>query len=185
MKTRSEVLKWVCDHFPNHGKAVELGVKQGEFSREILTKWRGDLFMIDAWKHFSTDYDDIANVSDADHFQFMGSSIANTAWAGDRANTMRCLSLKAAGLFQNDSFDWVYIDAAHDYANVFNDLTAWWPLVRDGGILWGDDYLEGRHFNSQFGVKTALEDFLRKHAVTKFFHNEGASEGIPQWVIVK
>jgi hypothetical protein len=34
----------------------------------------------------------------------------------------------------------VYVDAAHDYANVSADLRAWWALLLPGGIMAGDDY---------------------------------------------
>jgi len=185
MKTRSEVLAWVCDQFHYHGTAAEIGVKYGEFSNEILKTWRSNLLMVDAWRHFPSGYDDIANVPDWQHLQYMEMALKNTLWAQDRAIVMRALSDKASHSIQEKSLDWVYIDAAHDYENVMKDLTNWWFNVKDDGIIWGDDYLEGRHFNSQFGVKSALDDFLQTHKVKKFWHNEGTSEGIPQWVIVK
>jgi len=37
-------------------------------------------------------------------------------------------------------FDLVYIDAAHQYEEVALDLALYWPLVRPGGVLFGDDY---------------------------------------------
>jgi len=38
-------------------------------------------------------------------------------------------------------FDFVYIDAAHDYASVSADIQAWLPLVKVGGIIAGHDYM--------------------------------------------
>ena len=38
------------------------------------------------------------------------------------------------------SIDVMHLDAGHDYALVSADLREWWPLVRPGGILIGDDY---------------------------------------------
>jgi cephalosporin hydroxylase len=37
--------------------------------------------------------------------------------------------------------DLVYIDGAHDYESVYNDLSAWYPFVQGHGILCGDDWL--------------------------------------------
>ena len=41
------------------------------------------------------------------------------------------------------SFDLVHIDAGHEYESVSGDLKRYWSLLRPGGILIGDDYLEG------------------------------------------
>jgi hypothetical protein len=40
------------------------------------------------------------------------------------------------------SLDYVYVDARHDYCGVKEDLEAWWPKLRRGGILAGHDYLD-------------------------------------------
>lgn len=36
--------------------------------------------------------------------------------------------------------DVIYIDGSHEYADVKRDIEDYWPLVRPGGILFGDDY---------------------------------------------
>jgi hypothetical protein len=184
MKTRTEVLKWVCDQFESHGQAVELGVKTGEFSQEILSHWRGSLHMIDAWRHFPSGYDDIANVATMEHFHFMGLAVQKIMDHRERAIVTRALGFQVARTLKEEQFDWVYIDAAHDEENVLHDLYDWWPLVKKGGILWGDDYLEGRFFDSQFGVKSALARFF-EDSEYEIFHNEKTSEGIPQWWVIK
>ena len=33
-----------------HGKGVEIGVFKGEFSKVILSKWKGTLYMVDVWR---------------------------------------------------------------------------------------------------------------------------------------
>lgn len=52
----------------------------------------------------------------------------------------------------------VYIDGSHDRLDVYNDLNAYWPLVEQGGILFGDDY--GGHWT---GVKEAVDQFAEEH----------------------
>lgn len=39
--------------------------------------------------------------------------------------------------------DIVHIDAGHDYRAVKSDIEIWWPQIRPGGILIGDDYTPG------------------------------------------
>jgi hypothetical protein len=48
-------------------------------------------------------------------------------------------SIIAATRFDIGELDMVFIDGAHDYDSVYSDLTAWWPRVKDGGILAGHD----------------------------------------------
>ncbi len=42
--------------------------------------------------------------------------------------------------YHNFKADLIYIDASHDYKSVKDDLYAYWPLLNDNGILFGDDY---------------------------------------------
>lgn len=36
--------------------------------------------------------------------------------------------------------DLIHIDAAHEYEDVLQDLAHWWPLLKPGGVLLGDDW---------------------------------------------
>lgn len=51
-------------------------------------------------------------------------------------------SAAASRLFADASFEWVHLDARHDYASVKADIEAWLPKVKTGGWLSGDDYDE-------------------------------------------
>ena len=66
-------------------------------------------------------------------------------------------STLAANLFEMASLDFVYIDACHDYRKVKNDICAWLPRVRSGGIIAGHDY--DRHHG---GVMKAVDEIFPK-----------------------
>lgn len=53
-------------------------------------------------------------------------------------------SANAARLFKQIGvkFDFIYLDASHEYADVLADLRAWYPLLAPGGVLVGDDFEE-------------------------------------------
>lgn len=51
-------------------------------------------------------------------------------------------TVEAAAEFEDRSVDLVFIDASHDYQSVLNDIDAWFPKIRSGGIISGDDYNE-------------------------------------------
>lgn len=55
--------------------------------------------------------------------------------------------------------DLVYIDGSHDYEDVLADLKAYWPLVRPGGILMGDDL-------GWAGVRQAVREFTTERGLT-------------------
>ncbi len=73
------------------------------------------------------------------------------------------------------SADAIYIDAGHDFDHVSADLQAWWPLLRAGGIFFGDDY----HPMWQ-GVIDAVQGFAKKNGLQVF------TDPFPdKWHIVK
>jgi len=41
---------------------------------------------------------------------------------------------------ENISIDFLYIDASHDEQSVYEDLCHWYPLVKEGGVICGDDW---------------------------------------------
>jgi hypothetical protein len=59
---------------------------------------------------------------------------------------------------QNVEADLIYIDASHEYDDVSLDLKAYFPLLKSGGIMFGDDYI-----NEWFGVVRAVNEFANKY----------------------
>ena len=51
-----------------------------------------------------------------------------------RVATVRNLSVAAASHFKDAHFDFLYIDAGHEYQYVLDDLRAWWPKLRCGVV---------------------------------------------------
>eukprot|EP00976_Prorocentrum_cordatum_P081698 1184517-Prorocentrum_minimum.AAC.4 len=50
-------------------------------------------------------------------------------------------STAKAGMFADGSVDFVYLDARHDFCAVREDMEAYWPKVKCGGIMAGHDYM--------------------------------------------
>lgn len=51
-------------------------------------------------------------------------------------------SVQAARWFDDNTLDFVWIDADHGAEAVYRDLCAWWPKVKPGGLLAGHDWNE-------------------------------------------
>jgi len=49
-------------------------------------------------------------------------------------------SAAAAALHADGSCHWVYVDAGHTKRDVLSDCSAWWPKVKVGGCMEGDDW---------------------------------------------
>jgi len=83
----------------------------------------------------------------------------NTAPVKDIVNPIRAISWEAADLYDDESLDFVFIDAAHDYESVKKDIAAWYPKVKVGGILAGHDY-------EYHEVNKAVHEFFRPDQIT-------------------
>lgn len=62
-------------------------------------------------------------------------------------------STEASMLFEDNSLQFVYIDANHSYESVTQDILHWLPKVKRNGFIGGDD------FNLQ-GVRRSVEENL-------------------------
>lgn len=84
--------------------------------------------------------------------------LKNTYPIKDYFTAHRMISWEGASLFVDNSIDYVFIDAGHDEVSVYKDLCAWYPKVKPGGYIGGDDY-SNRNKN---GVKISLDKFCAK-----------------------
>ena len=169
-----------------HGKGVEIGVFKGEFSKVILSKWKGTLYMVDVWRGLGDEYDDMSNHNI--HSDAYVETIQNINGYEDRGIMVRATSKTASEIFEDESLDFIYIDANHAYDFVVEDINLWFPKLKKGGIFSGHDYLdmdwyndpnfcpnkidkyiytntfEGTHYyNGIFGVNTAVDEFCNEH----------------------
>ena len=51
-------------------------------------------------------------------------------------NSIKSLSWEAASQFEDDSVDFVFIDADHSYESVIKDINAWLPKVKTYDSFW-------------------------------------------------
>lgn len=63
-----------------------------------------------------------------------------TAGYDNEVNFINCDSQYAYKLYEDNSIDFMWIDASHEYEQIKNDIINFWPKIKQGGILAGDDY---------------------------------------------
>lgn len=67
-------------------------------------------------------------------------------------------SSASAQLFDDEEVDFCFVDASHVAADVKKDIEAWWPKIKQGGVLGGHDYTWG-------SVKGVVNEFVNIHGL--------------------
>ena len=74
-------------------------------------------------------------------------------------NPIRMSSIEASKLYKDNSLDFIFIDGAHDYKSVKEDVEHWFPKLKIGGYISGDDY-------AWPSVSNAVNEYFGKKNVT-------------------
>lgn len=125
---------------------VELGVQKGLFAERLLSKWtNAKLYvLVDLWAN-QKNYLDGSNVVNAQHINYKQQALNRTMKFQARGTTIEvCQDYTtncAKKYFGVPQFDFIYVDARHDYKGVLQDLENWWPVLKPGGIMAGHDYV--------------------------------------------
>jgi hypothetical protein len=148
------------------GHGVEIGVNDGWFSEWILRGWRGEkLYSVDPWRAEIDLNGDYENWSQERIDAVYEAVVRRLAPYGARSEILRETSVEAAGRFPDRTLDFVYIDAAHDVDSVREDIAAWFPKMRPGGIISGHDYYDGPLHGTVYGVRTAVRELCEREGV--------------------
>ncbi|SHK42638.1 class I SAM-dependent methyltransferase [Rhodothermus profundi] len=152
---------------PQGSVCAEIGVYKGDFSEMILeiTKPK-KLHLIDPWKY----------QSEATYRQALYGGISRGQAEMDAIYDYVCRrfskalndgtivihrmpSEAAVDCFPDSYFDWIYIDGNHLYEYVKKDLELYFPKIKAGGFITGDDYGVKGWWNN--GVQQAVDEFVK------------------------
>lgn len=156
-----------------HG--VEVGVYTGQSAAflgvEIVNRWatdirqpaaRLDLVDLELTKHRARQ-----NLAPLERSEVLG-------------RFLEMSSVAASYLYEDRSLDFVFIDADHSYAAVAQDIDAWRPKVRSGGILAGHDFCDW----PGFGVMQAVNERFARFEVWPGSKGMGDAQMQPrQWPV--
>lgn len=84
----------------------------------------------------------------------------------------------AAKKVEDNSLDFVYIDADHSYDMVMLDILLWGRKIRKGGVISGHDYYYNKdNPGRRAKVTQAVDDYTKIHDIKFFITNEDHKQG--------
>ena len=78
----------------------------------------------------------------------------------DRYVLYRSTSDDAVEKFEDDGYDFIFIDGLHEYDQLKKDCHNYWSKVKKGGVFSGHDYM------SIAGVRKAVDEFAKEVGAT-------------------
>lgn len=143
---------------------AEIGVYGGHYSRYLLNTIPDlKLYSIDSWmgKYWKHEL------------------AARRILAGYPGCTIiKGMSVDVAKTIPDNSLDFVYIDANHTPKCVSEDIIAWEPKVRQGGIVSGHDY-------QLPDVRSVVDNYVGQNSIELFITLQHTNKEFPSWYFIK
>jgi predicted O-methyltransferase YrrM len=138
---------------------IEIGTCRAESTAYLLEKCPNidKIYTVDPYKA----YDDWnGEITQETVDKFMKVAKANLKPYGKRFEMVREQSVNAADKFDNDSFDFIFVDGDHSYDATLADCIRYYPKLKKGGLFCGHDY------SSIEAVYRAVTDFREKNKIS-------------------
>jgi hypothetical protein len=162
--TRSRHRRQLISKLPKHGVGAEVGTWKGDFAAWLLRRANPTrLHLIDPWEsrpdpaYADARYGD-RKPGSQERLDAIYDSVCQrfaSEISDGRVLIHRSRALDAVGGLE--SLDWAYLDGDHTYEAVKAELERFYPLIRPGGALAGDD--SGRAGWWEDGVRRAVDEF--------------------------
>lgn len=177
IKTRYDIARLLPK---DGGYAVEVGVANGDWSFDLLSKWAGICYMVDLWLPLDPKAgQEVIPIDENERRYARVLKRAGEMRLKLRARPMRVESTEAARMFADGEMDLVYLDGDHSTEGITKDIAAWWSKVRDGGYIGGHDFLQGNHGGVDYGVRDVVEQFVKDQGLKLHVIEDGEW---PSWL---
>jgi len=158
-----EIYSDMVKRFPDGAHFIEVGSWMGKsavfMGVEILNSGKDIKFeCIDNWAYEDKNYKWVNPAFKEYSLKAFDTFKENIKPLSSIIKYHRMDSVDAAALYDDDSLHFVFIDASHEFDDVRNDLKSWFPKVKVGGVIAGDDYSK----ELWPGVVKAVDEFFGK-----------------------
>jgi hypothetical protein len=146
------------------GRALEIGVALGDFSRAIIDRMKPEVFyaadifqMHEVESHWGTPSTVLFN--SMTHEEFF-----RDRFKSDPVNVLAGPSSQTLSQIEDESLDFIYVDAEHTYQPVKADGETGLRKLRSGGIMIFNDYtLFDQYMGVSYGVVRAVNELINQH----------------------
>ena len=157
-----ELYNTMVETAPPNSNFVEVGSWFGKSTNYLATKIREskkniNFTCVDTWKGTDDEelHQNIVNTFNGDIFyEFIDNTVLSNNYG--TFDMIKDTSHNAANQFQNNSINFIMLDAGHSYESLMEDIKLWYNKVTPGGIISGDDY------GVFGGVTQAADEFFYK-----------------------
>ncbi len=159
---RQRVRRALLEMLPKNSIGVEIGVSAGDFSQEMLRVVApSELVLIDPWDLLGAQ-----NKQDGERWFLNTEQMHDTYLSVVQrfreqpcVKVVRGFSQECLQRYPDDYFDWVYVDAAHEYGAVRAEIDLCLKKIKAGGFITGDDLFKSE--GDRKGVQDAVLDTLQ------------------------
>ena len=146
----------LLDKIPKNSILAEIGVDEGDFSERLYKKCDPEyLYLIDLWssKRYGEKKFNIVKNRFYDQLK------------KDEVKIFREDSINVVSNFNDNFFDWIYIDTDHSFNTTYKELITWKSKVKRNGIISGHDYMMGNWKKTyRYGVIEAVHKFCVEYS---------------------
>ena len=163
----------------NFKSGAEIGVLYGKFS-EILCKELPDMtiYSVDPWQFYPVHN----NFRRAWRYEPMYQRVKAFLAPYPNSKIIRKPSMEAIKDFENESLDFVFIDADHRFQHMVNDIAEWSRKVKIGGIISGHDYGEGARSKDYVHTLQVIPAWTKAYQIHPWFVLDASLERSWMWV---
>lgn len=159
-----DMFSYAVDTAPQEGHFVEIGTWKGQSSAylavEIINS--GKKIKLDCIDNFTGSVIEPGQMYDPDNKagRLMEVFVNNMKPVEGHYTAIQGDSAESASMYEDESLDFVFIDASHDYESILKDIKAWFPKVKVGGLFAGHDFADPYP-----GIQKAVRDLLANEEV--------------------
>lgn len=136
---------------------VEIGCWTGRLTSifaSFIKELNGILYCVDWFK--GSEYTNLKEISQRENIKQQFLNNMKTLELLENIKLLEMISIEASKYIEDNSVDFVFIDADHRYQYIKDDIEHWYPKIKKGGLIFGHD-CEEYYINLSDEIKEKID----------------------------